>query len=118
MAACKLDISAQLVISHNADNIVVVADGNYIIANIQDQKALDRLLAGAGGKSDNSEKKPKSSGGGPLKTLNKINDEVRALGLVVEVRVGGKTYVTFGSGKSASISAAAIWGKISSFLGF
>jgi hypothetical protein len=106
-----LDISAQLIISHNNDQFVLVAEENYIIVNFQDMKALERVTGSGGGGSS------KGSSGGGLQTLQKINDAVLALKLIVDIRVGGKTYVTFGTGNSAKITAAAIFGKIGSFFG-
>ena len=88
---------------------MLVAEENYIIINFQDMKALDRVTA-SGGSSKGS-----SSGGGAMQTLQKVNDMVLKLNLIVDVRVGGKNYVTFGTGSSAKISAAAIFGKIGSF---
>lgn len=96
-----------MVISHDDDQIVLVADGNYIIVNLPSQKALDKLTSGGGS--------GKSGGGGALKTLDQINDIVLAMKLVVDVRVAGKTYVEFGTGSRAKITASAIFGKIGSF---
>jgi hypothetical protein len=112
-----LEIDAQLIVSLNGDSFVVVAEGNYIIVNFKDFKALERVTAG-GGKSASSENKPsgpKKSSGGPLKKLNDVNSLIRRLGLVVDVRVSNKSYVEFGAGNSAKIKAAAIFGKIGSF---
>lgn len=117
----SLEIDAQLILSLNGDRFVVVAEGNYIIVNFTDFKALERITS-AGGKSA-PEAAPakaaasKKSSGGPLKKLNEVNSIIRRMGLVVDVRVGNKSYVEFGSGNSAKIKIAAIFGKIGSFFG-
>jgi hypothetical protein len=47
--------------------------------------------------------------------LQQINDLVRQLGWVLDLRVGGKTYVTFGVQRTPKISLNAVLGKIGSF---
>jgi hypothetical protein len=116
----KLELEAQLVINLNGDSFVLVAEGNYIILNFTDLKTLERII-GAGKKPASQTKvkavAPKTPGGNPLKKLNELNSLIRRFGLVVDVRVGNNTYVEFGSGNSARITAAAIFGKIGSFFG-
>ena len=117
--AGKLEIEAQLAVSLNGYPFVVVAEENYIIINFKDSKAFDYITKNAAGGPE-SKPKPtsttkKTSSGGPLKKLNEVNAIIRQMGLIVDVRVGNKTYVEFGSGNSARITVAAIFGKISSF---
>ncbi|HSI91399.1 MAG TPA: hypothetical protein VK927_09810 [Adhaeribacter sp.] len=120
MIGQHFDIDAQLVISLNNDNFVLVAEGNYLIVNFQDIKALERVAKTAGELGENfAAPEPDTgrteSGGGPLKKLNDLNQKILEMGLVIEVRVNNKTYVEFGAGNSARIKAAAIFGKIGSF---
>ena len=122
MIGQNFDIDAQLVVSANGTNFVVVAQEHYIIVNFPDFKALESMkkLAGAGksdsekqvsGKNGSGEKKS----GGPLKKLQQVNDQVRELGLVVDVRVNNKSYLELGSSKTAKIKAAALFGFVGSF---
>ena len=91
----------------------MVAEENYIIINFQDLKALERVT----GSFSSGNSSGKSSSGGAMQSLQKVNDMVLKFGLIVDVRVGGKNYVTFGTGSSAKISMAAVFGKIGSFFG-
>ncbi|WP_242928318.1 hypothetical protein [Pontibacter vulgaris] len=106
--AGTIDISVKLLVTNGDDHIAVVGEGNYLIIEFPNQKALDRLTGGTSSG---------LSGGGPMKTLNIVNDLVRAVNMIVDVRVNGKTYVEFGKGSSARITASAIFGKIGSFFG-
>jgi hypothetical protein len=47
--------------------------------------------------------------------LQQINDLARQLGWVLDLRVGGKTYVTFGVQRTPKITLNAVLGKIGSF---
>ncbi len=108
------DLWAKLAIDFDDARILVVADGNKIIVGIPDQRTLDKLTA-LGEKA----KKPDApkAGGGPLASLQPMHDAVQRLGLVLDLRVGGKTYAEFGVGAGPRITAAAVMGKISSFFG-
>ena len=123
MIGQNFDIEAQLVVSVNDIQFVVVAQEHYIILNFKDLNSLERLLKVAKKLSEaNSPKKKRKSSepkanGGPLKKLQELNNQIRDFGLVIDIRVNGKTYVEFGSGKNAKITAAAIFGKIGSFFG-
>lgn len=110
----QLDLFAKLTIEINDDRLLLVAQGNKIILGVPDQAALDRLTAmgkSMGGKSS----EPKAGGGGPLASLQPIHDAVQRLGLVLDLRVGGKTYAEFGTGSGPRITAAAVLGKLGSF---
>ena len=114
----NLDLDAELVISINNIPFLVVAEENYIVINFKEFNHLDQLLKFSSSLSSSSEssKEQKKSSGGPLKKLNDLNAKIREIGIMVEIRVGTKTYVVLG-GNSASIKAAAIFGKIGSFFG-
>ncbi|MFC5270009.1 hypothetical protein [Adhaeribacter terreus] len=121
MIGQNFDIDAQLVVSANDTNFVLVAQDHYIIVNFPDFKALENMkkLAPTGngnsGNSNGNNIREKISSGGPLKKLQQVNDQVRELGLVVDVRVNNKSYIELGSSKSAKIKAAALFGIVGSF---
>ncbi|WP_143435058.1 hypothetical protein [Hymenobacter roseosalivarius] len=102
-----LEIDARLVISYNDDHVQVAGTGNYLIVNFPSQRVLDAATSGPPGP-----KKPKPPGFDPLQQLH---DLARTLGLVLELRVAGKTHVTFGIGGAPKISFNAVLGKIGSF---
>ena len=106
--ASALEIEAQLVITWNGHALQLAAAGTYLILNIPSQQVLDQLTAGPSG----APKKPKSDGPDPLQ---QINDLARQLGWVLDLRVGGKTYVTFGVQRTPKITLNAVLGKIGSF---
>ena len=104
-----LEIEAQLVITWNGQALQLAAAGTYLILNIPSQQVLDQLTAG-----------PPKPPGAPKKApgadpLQQINDLARELGWVLDLRVGGKTYVTFGTQRTPKISLNAVIGKIGSF---
>lgn len=107
--ASGLDIEAQLVITIDGDDIQVAASGAYLILNVPSQRVLDKLTSGPP-KSPGAPPKPK----GP-DPLQQLNDLALRLGLVLDLRVGGKTYVTFGVGRSPKITLNAVLGKLGSF---
>ena len=106
----QLDVWAKLLIEFEGERLMLVADGKYVILNVPDQRTLDRLTA-LGKSSKPAEAK---SGGGPLAGLQPIHDAVQRLGLVLDLRVGGKTYAEFGTGSGPRITAAAVMGKLGS----
>ncbi len=103
-----LEIEAQLLITWNGHPLQLAAAGTYLILNLPSQQVLDQLTAPPPG----TAKIPKPSGPDPLQQLN---DLMRQLGWVLELRVGGKTYVTFGVQRSPKITLNAVFGKIGSF---
>lgn len=109
--ASALEIEAQLVITWNGHALQLVGAGTYLILNIPSQEVLDQLTA-APPKPPGAPKAPKSSGSDPLQRLN---DLARQLGWVLDLRVGGKTYVTFGVQRTPKISLNAVLGKIGAF---
>lgn len=110
--ASALDLEARLVISRNGDDIQIAASGSYLIVNIPSQRVLDELTSG-GGEKEKAPGPPRASGGpNPLQQLNNL---ALRLGLVLDLRVAGKTYVTFGTGRSPKITLNAVLGKIGSF---
>ena len=106
-----LEIEAQLVISWNGHALQLAAAGTYLILNIPSQEVLDQLTAGPP-KAPGSPKGPKAPGPDPLQ---QINDLMRRLGWVLDLRVAGKTYVTFGVQRTPKITLNAVLGKIGSF---
>lgn len=102
-----LEIDARLVVSYNDDQVQIAGTGNYLIINFPSQRVLDAATSGPPGP-----KKPKPPGFDPLQQLH---DLARELGLVLELRVAGKTHVTFGVGGKPKISINAVLGKIGSF---
>ncbi len=102
-----LEIEARLVISYNGEEVQVAGAGNYLIVNFPNQRLLDAATSGPPGP-----KKPKPPGFDPLQQLH---DLARTLGLVLDLRVGGKTHVTFGVGAAPKITFNAVLGKIGSF---
>ncbi|QNH60549.1 hypothetical protein [Hymenobacter sediminicola] len=110
--ASGLDIEAQLVITFDGDDIQVAASGSYLILNVPSQRVLDKLTSGPP-KDPNAPPKPKGRRGPD--PLQQLNDLALQLGLVLDLRVAGKTYVTFGAGRSPKITLNAVLGKIGSF---
>ena len=106
-----LEIEAQLVINWNGHQLQLAAAGTYLILNIPSQQVLDQLTAGPP-KVPGAPKALKSAGPNPLQ---QINDLMRGLGWVLDLRVGGKTYVTFGVQRTPKITLNAVLGKIGSF---
>ena len=111
--ASGLEVEAQLVLTWNGHNIQLAASGTYLILNVPSQDVLDQLTAGPP-RPPGQPKPPKTKGPDPLQQLH---DLARRLGLVIDLRVGGKTYVTFGlpGRDSPKITISAVLGKIGSF---
>ena len=109
-----LEIDAQLVITWNGHALQLVASGTYLILNVPSQQVLDQLTAGPPKLPGvpKASKAPKVNGPNPLQ---QINDLARQLGWVLDLRVGGKTYVTFGVQRTPKITLNAVLGKIGSF---
>ncbi|WP_303311421.1 hypothetical protein [Hymenobacter sp. BT730] len=105
--ASGLELEARLVISRNGDDIQIAAAGGYLIVNIPSQRVLDELT------SSNGKAKPQPPG--TPNALQQLNMLALQLGLVLDLRVAGKTYVTFGTGRSPKITFNAVLGKIGSF---
>lgn len=105
----RLEIDAQLVVTWNGHALQLAAAGTYLILNIPSQQVLDQLTAGPP-KAPGAPKKP--PGPDPMQQLN---DLARHLGWVLDLRVGGKTYVTFGVQRTPKITLNAVLGKIGSF---
>ena len=107
-----LEIEAQLVITWNGHALQLAASGTYLILNIPSQQVLDQLTAGPP-KAPGAPKAPKAPKSPD--PLQQINDLCRQLGWVLDLRVGGKTYVTFGVQRTPKITLNAVLGKIGSF---
>ncbi len=113
--ASGLEIEARLVVSHDGDDIQIAAAGTYLIVNVPSQRVLDKLTSGP--KKEAGPKREKEKSGGGLDALQQVHDLAQRLGLVLDLRVGGKTYVTFGVGRAPKITMNAVLGKIGSFFG-
>jgi hypothetical protein len=110
--ASGLEIEAQLVISLDGDDVQVAASGTYLIINVPSQRVLDKLTSGPP-KDPSAPPKPKDHRAPD--PLQQLNDLALRLGLVLDLRVAGKTYVTFGTSRSPKITLNAVLGKIGSF---
>ena len=106
-----LEIEAQLVVSWNGHALQLAAAGTYLILNVPSQAVLDELTAGPP-PVPGAPKASKPAGSDPLQ---QFNDLMRGLGWVLDLRVGGKTYVTFGVQRTPKITLHAVLGKIGSF---
>ena len=109
--ASGLDIEAQLTLTLNGDEVQLAAAGAYLILGVDSQRALDRLTSGPP-PDPNAPPRPPGPKTDPLQQLH---DLAQRLGLVLELRVAGKTYVTFGRGRRPDITLRAVLGKIGSF---
>ena len=107
----RLEIEAQLVINWNGHALQLAAAGTYLILNIPSQQVLDQLTAGPP-KPPGTSKAAKPPG---PDSMQQINDMALRLGWVLDLRVGGKTYVTFGTQRTPKITLNAVLGKIGSF---
>lgn len=110
--ASGLDLEARLVVTFDGDDIQIAASGTYIILNVPSQRVLDKLTSGPP-KDPNAP--PKSKVPGAPDPMQQLNDLALRLGLVLDLRVAGKTYVTFGAGRGPKITLNAVLGKIGSF---
>jgi len=108
--ASGLEIDARLVVSFNGDDIQIAGSGSYLIINFPSQRVFDTLTSGPPSSGPEKPKKPKG-----FDPLQQLNDLALELGLVLELRVAGKTHVTFGAGRSPKITFHAVLGKIGSF---
>jgi len=117
----NLRFEADLIITVNNVPFLLVAEDHYFVLSFKEFQHLEQMLK-IGDAFPASEPKPattssaKTTSGGPLKQLNDVNTRIRELGIMVEIRVGNKTYVVLG-GNSPKIKAAAIFGKIGSLFG-
>jgi len=90
----------------------LAASGSYLILNVPSQQVLDIITAGPP-QPPGTPKPPKPK----IDPLQQLHDLARTLGLVLDLRVAGKTYVTFGlpDRTSPKITLSAVLGKIGSF---
>jgi len=104
-------VEAQLVFTLNGQPLQLAGSGSYLILNVPSQQVLDELTAGPP-RLPGAPKLPK--GPDPLQQLHDLG---RQLGLVLDLRVGGKTYVTFGlpDRNGPKITLNAVLGKLGSF---
>ncbi|GGG51588.1 hypothetical protein [Hymenobacter glacieicola] len=107
-----LDIEARLVVTMDGDDVQIAGSGGYLIINFPSQRVFDKITSGPP-KDPNAPPKPKNPNAPD--PLQQLNDLALRLGLVLDMRVAGKTHVTFGTGRSAKITLNAVLGKIGSF---
>ena len=108
-----LEIDARLVVTWpGGHDLQLAASGTYLILNVPSQQVLDSITAGPP-QPPGAPKPPKPK----IDPLQQIHDLAKRLGLVLDLRVGGKTYVTFGlpDRNSPKITLSAVLGKIGSF---
>ncbi len=107
-----LEVEAQLVLTWNGQPVQLAGSGSYLILNVPSQQLLDELTAGP--PRPPGQPKPKAKGPDPLQQLHEL---ARRLGLVLDLRVAGKTYVTFGlpDRNGPKITLHAVLGKLGSF---
>lgn len=107
-----LEVEARLVLTWpGGHEVQLAAAGTYLILNVPSQQVLDLITSGP---PPGTPKKPRPPGPDPLQQLH---DLARTLGLVLDLRVAGKTYVMFGlpDRNSPKITLSAVLGKIGSF---
>ena len=112
--ASGLDVEARLTLTWpGGHEVQLAAAGTYLILNVPSQQVLDLITSGPP-QPPGAPKKPKPPGPDPLQQLH---DLARTLGLVLDLRVAGKTYVLFGlpDRTSPKITLSAVLGKIGSF---
>lgn len=112
--ASGLEVEARLVLTWpGGHEIQLAAAGSYLILNVPSQQVLDLITSGPP-QPPGTPKKPKQPGADPLEQLHWL---ARRLGLVLDLRVAGKTYATFGlpDRNGPKITLNAVLGKIGSF---
>jgi hypothetical protein len=108
-----LEVDARLVLTWpGGHELQLAASGSYLILNVPSQEVLDMITAGPP-RPPGAPKPPKPK----IDPLQQLHDLARTLGLVLDLRVAGKTYVTFGlpDRTSPKITLSAVLGKIGSF---
>jgi hypothetical protein len=108
-----LEIDARLVVTWpGGHELQLAASGSYLILNVPSQQVLDLITSGPP-QPPGAPKPPKPK----IDPLQQLHDLAQRLGLVLDLRVGGKTYVTFGLADRSSpkITFSAVLGKIGSF---
>ncbi|GAA4298869.1 hypothetical protein [Nibribacter koreensis] len=112
MRAGSIELSAQLLVSIGQDNVMVVAEENFVLINFKDHAALERVA-------DSFKSSASKGASGGLNALfekaREINQIILELGLQVDVRVDNKTYVEFGAGPTPRYAVGnALFGKLGS----
>ena len=108
-----LEVDARLVLTWpGGHEIQLAASGTYLILNVPSQQVLDLITSGPP-QPPSAPKPPKPK----IDPLQQLHDLTKRLGLVLDLRVAGKTYVTFGLAdrNSPKITLSAVLGKIGSF---
>ncbi|QHL86531.1 hypothetical protein GU926_03370 [Nibribacter ruber] len=112
MMPVGLELSAQLLLTVGQDNVMVVAEEQYVLVNFQDHAALERVAESFSSPSS----KPSSGGLSALfDKAREINQVILQLGLILDVRVNNKTYIEFGVGPTPRYAVGnALFGKLGS----
>ncbi len=108
-----LEVEARLVLTWpGGHEIQLAASGSYLILNVPSQQVLDLVTSGPP-QPPGAPKRPKPK----IDPLQELHDLARTLELVLDLRVAGKTHVTFGlpDRTSPKITLNAVLGKIGSF---
>ncbi|MFD1872801.1 hypothetical protein [Hymenobacter bucti] len=111
--AKALDIDARLILTWpGGHEIQLAGSGSYLILNVPSQQVLDLITSGPP-QPPGAPKRPKPK----TDPLQELHDLGRTLGLVLDLRVAGKTHVLFGlpDRDSPKITLSAVLGKIGSF---
>lgn len=109
-----LEVEARLVLTWpGGHEVQLAASGAYLILNVPSQQVLDLITSGPPPR-PGAPKPVRKPGFDPLQELH---DLARTLGLVLDLRVAGKTYVLFGllGRNSPKITLSAVLGKLGSF---
>ncbi len=111
-----LDVEARLSLTWpGGHELQLAASGTYLILNVPSQQVLDLITSGP--PSAPGEAKKPAPPGPPLDPLAQLHYLALTLGLVLDLRVAGRTYATFGlPGRTGpKITLSAVLGKIGSF---
>ena|GEM_PF-789859 len=112
-----LDVEARLSLTWpGGHELQLAASGSYLILNVPSQQVLD-LLTGGPPPAPGAAKKPAPPPGPRPDPLAQLHFLALRLGLVLDLRVAGRTYATFGlpGRTSPKITLSAVLGKIGSF---
>jgi hypothetical protein len=112
--ARAIEVEARLVLTWpGGHDIQLAASGSYLILNVPSQQVLDLITSGPP-QPPGAPKPARKPGPDPLEQLHWL---ARRLGLVLDLRVAGKTYATFGlpDRNGPKITLNAVLGKLGSF---
>ncbi|RYY18104.1 MAG: hypothetical protein EOO36_08825 [Cytophagaceae bacterium] len=108
-----LEVEARLTLTWpGGHELQLAGSGTYLILNVPSQQVLDMITSGPP-PPPGAPKPPKPK----IDPLQQLHELARRLGLVLDLRVAGKTYVLFGlpDRSTPKITLSAVLGKIGSF---